>query len=69
MPTENRSSNTETADDLPAFAQKVIRKLRRFEECTSDGQGADIGPHWFDLLTQLGLLSRVQRSPARRGLI
>lgn len=48
---------------LPAFAQKVISKLKRFEECTDDGQGADIGRHWFDLLTQLGLLNRVQRSP------
>jgi hypothetical protein len=27
-------------------------------------RGADIGRHWFDLLTQLGLLNRVQRSPA-----
>ena len=53
-----------TADGLPAFAQKVIRKLRRFEACASDGKGADIGRHWFDLLTQLGLLNRVQRSPA-----
>jgi hypothetical protein len=46
------------------FADKVIRKLQRFQECTDDGQGADIGRHWFDLLTQLGLLNRVQRSPA-----
>jgi hypothetical protein len=49
---------------LPPFAQKVISKLQRFEECTSDSQGADIGRHWLDLLTQLGLLNRVQRSPA-----
>lgn len=49
---------------LPPFAQKVIRKLERFQECADDGQGADIGRHWFDLLTQLGLLNRVQRSPA-----
>ncbi|EXF96264.1 hypothetical protein HK44_020315 [Pseudomonas fluorescens HK44] len=46
------------------FADKVIRKLQRFQECCDDGQGADIGRHWFDLLTQLGLLNRVQRSPA-----
>ena len=46
------------------FAEKVISKLRRFEECASDDQDVDIGRHWFDLLTQLGLLSRVQRSPA-----
>lgn len=46
------------------FAEKVIRKLQRFHECTDDGQGADIGRHWFDLLTQLALLNRVQRSPA-----
>ncbi|MFO3675742.1 hypothetical protein ACKWMZ_26655 [Pseudomonas protegens] len=46
------------------FTEKVIRKLERFQECADDGQGADIGRHWFDLLTQLGLLNRVQRSPA-----
>lgn len=49
---------------LHPFADKVIRKLQRFQECADDGQGADIGRHWFDLLTQLGLLNRVQRSPA-----
>ena len=46
------------------FAEKVIGKLQRFYECAEDSQGADIGRHWFDLLTQLGLLNRVQRSPA-----
>ena len=48
------------------FAEKVISKLRRFEECASDSDsgGVDIGRHWLDLLTQLGLLNRVQRSPA-----
>lgn len=46
------------------FAEKVIGKLQRFYECAEDGQGADIGRHWFDALTQLGLLNRVQRSPA-----
>lgn len=46
------------------FAVKVVSKLRRFQECADDGQGADIGRHWFDLLTQLALLNRVQRSPA-----
>lgn len=46
------------------FAEKVIGKLHRFQECTGDSQGVDIGRHWFDLLTQLGLLNRLQRSPA-----
>lgn len=46
------------------FAEKVVSKLQRFQECADDGQGADIGRHWFDLLTQLGLLNRIQRSPA-----
>ncbi|MFJ3685607.1 hypothetical protein [Pseudomonas sp. NPDC090208] len=50
---------------LPPFALKVIRKLRRIEECFSDGQDADIGRHWFDVLDRLGLIMRVQRSPAR----
>lgn len=49
---------------LPPFANLVIRKLQRFDECASDGQGADIGTPWFEVLTQLGLLTRVQRSPA-----
>jgi hypothetical protein len=52
------------APAMHPFAEKVIRKLERFQECADDGQGADIGRHWFDLLTQLGLLNRVQRSPA-----
>ena len=49
---------------LPPFAVKIIAKLRRFEECASDGQGADIGGHWFTILERLGLLMRVQHSPA-----
>lgn len=52
------------APAMHPFAEKVVRKLERFQECADDGQGADIGRHWFDLLTQLGLLNRVQRSPA-----
>lgn len=48
----------------PLFVATVQRKLRRFEECASDNQGADIGSHWFEVLTRLGLLNRVQRSPA-----
>ena len=51
-------------DSYPPFAKRIISKLQRFEECTSDNQGADIGREWFDMLTQLGLLNRVQRSPA-----
>lgn len=51
---------------LPPFAEKVLAKLRRFYGCASDFEsgGVDIGRHWLDLLTQLGLLNRVQRSPA-----
>ncbi|WMU52636.1 hypothetical protein [Pseudomonas aeruginosa] len=47
---------------LPPFAEKVLTKLRRFNECAEDpgSGGVDIGRHWLDLLTQL----RVQRSPA-----
>lgn len=51
--------------DLPAFASKVISKLKRFRDCAEDGQDVDIGRQWFDTLVQLGLLHRVQRSPAR----
>ncbi|HGP1135708.1 TPA: hypothetical protein ACLF0I_003547 [Pseudomonas aeruginosa] len=51
---------------LPPFAEKVLAKLRRFYDCAEDfaSGGVDIGRHWLDLLTQLGLLNRVQRSPA-----
>lgn len=58
-------SHGEQVRELPPFAQKVICKLKRFEECAEDSGsgGVDIGRHWLDLLTQLGLLSRVQRSP------
>ncbi|NAN50873.1 hypothetical protein EX349_06655 [Pseudomonas protegens] len=46
------------------FTEKVICKLERFQECADDGQDVDIGRHWLDLITQLGLLNWVQRSPA-----
>ncbi|MGE1984810.1 hypothetical protein [Pseudomonas aeruginosa] len=51
---------------LPPFAEKVLTKLRRFYDCAEDFEsgGVDIGRHWLDLLTQLGLLNLVQRSPA-----
>ncbi|MFU5132673.1 hypothetical protein ACM7ZR_30225 [Pseudomonas aeruginosa] len=44
----------------------MLAKLRRFNECAEDpgSGGVDIGRHWLDLLTQLGLLNPVQRSPA-----
>ncbi len=51
-------------DELPEFARTVIAKLVRFRDCAEDGQGVDIGRYWFDTLVQLGLLHRVQRSPA-----
>lgn len=52
------------ADGLPYFAEKIIEKLARADECFSEGEGADIGRHWLDMLTQLGLLNRVQINPA-----
>lgn len=52
------------ASAIPDELLKIINKLRRFEECAEDGEGADIGRPWFDALTFLGLLKRVQRSPA-----
>lgn len=64
-PVSSAPSQGEQVRELPPFAQKVISKLKRFEECASDSDagGVDIGRHWLDLLTQLGLLNRVQRSP------
>ncbi|MFU3636029.1 hypothetical protein ACM7I5_10815 [Pseudomonas aeruginosa] len=57
---------TQPSPTLPPFAEKVLAKLRRFYDCAGDFEsgGVDIGRHWLDLLTQLGLLNRVQRSPA-----
>lgn len=49
---------------VPDFARRVIKKLERVHACFTDGQDADIGKDWFDVLTKLGLLDRVQRSPA-----
>lgn len=51
-------------ESLPNFAKTVIKKLIRFRDCAEDGQGVDIGKKWLDTLTHLGVLSRVQRSPA-----
>ncbi|WP_462402231.1 Lar family restriction alleviation protein [Pseudomonas sp. Marseille-QA0332] len=51
-------------DELPPFAKKVLSKLRRTQECFEDSQGTDIGREWLDVLVKLGLLNRVQRSPA-----
>ncbi|MFU3256711.1 hypothetical protein ACM7LX_33095 [Pseudomonas aeruginosa] len=63
---EARAALAQPSPTLPPFAEKVLAKLRRFNECAedSDSGGVDIGRHWLDLLTQLGLLNRVQRSPA-----
>ena len=49
---------------MPDFGKQVLKHLKRFDECVSDGQAVDISRDWFDLLTHLGLLKRVQRSPA-----
>lgn len=49
---------------MPPFAEMILTKLARVDECFSDGQGADIGREWFDTLTLLGLLTRVQVRPA-----
>ncbi|MFN1181087.1 hypothetical protein ACK0NM_03970 [Pseudomonas aeruginosa] len=62
----SRAALAQPSPALPPFAEKVLDKLRRFYDCASDFEsgGVDIGRHWLDLLTQLGLLNRVQRSPA-----
>lgn len=61
-----RAALAQPSPALPPFAEKVLAKLSRFYDCASDFEsgGVDIGRHWLDLLTQLGLLNRVQRSPA-----
>ncbi len=66
LKTIQRAALAQPSPTLPPFAEKVLAKLRRFNECAEDpgSGGVDIGRHWLDLLTQLGLLNRVQRSPA-----
>lgn len=50
--------------NLP-FVEEILADLRRFKECVEDNQDVDLTRDRFDLLTKLGLLARVQRSPAR----
>lgn len=50
--------------NLP-FVEAILADLRRFKECVEDNQDVDLARDRFDLLVQLGLLERVQRSPAR----
>lgn len=61
------SKNSAAAQDVAGlpFVRKILEKLERFSECAEDDEGVDIGRHWLDVLTRLGLLNRVQRSPAR----
>ncbi|MFU4952057.1 hypothetical protein ACM7ZP_17325 [Pseudomonas aeruginosa] len=63
---DHEAQGAQPSPALPPFAEKVLAKLRRFYVCAEDFEsgGVDIGRHWLDLLTQLGLLNRVQRSPA-----
>lgn len=53
------------AGKLPDGLALVVEKLERFQECSEDSGagGCDIGREWFDALTTIGLLRRVQRSP------
>lgn len=46
------------------FVEEILADLRRFKECAEDNQDVDLERDRFDLLTQLGLLERTQRSPA-----
>ncbi len=50
--------------NLP-FVEDILADLRRFAECVEDNNDVNLERSRFDLLTQLGLLARVQRSPAR----
>ncbi|MGE7139758.1 hypothetical protein ACQKIE_19215, partial [Luteibacter sp. NPDC031894] len=60
------SFNTDTSfTTVPYALVEVVRAVRRFNECAEDGEDVDIGRDWFDALTTIGLLHRVQRSPAR----
>ncbi len=52
--------------NLP-FVEEILADLRRCKECFDDFEsgGVGIGRKRLDLLTKLGLLERVQRSPAQ----
>lgn len=47
------------------FVEEILADLRRFAECVEDNNDVNLERSRFDLLVQLGLLERVQRSPAR----
>lgn len=47
------------------FVDEILANLRRFKECVEDNNDVNLERSRFDLLVQLGLLERVQRSPAR----
>lgn len=51
---------------IPASLASVAEKIKRFDVCAEDcdNDGVDISREWFDALTTIGLLRRVQRSPA-----
>lgn len=49
--------HTEQRAELPPFAEQVLGKLRRVDECFSEGVDADVDRVWFDLLTDLQLLA------------
>lgn len=50
--------------NLP-FVEEILADLRRFKECAEDDNDVYMERSRFDLLVQLGLLERIQRSPAR----
>ncbi len=50
--------------NLP-FVEQILADLRRFQECVEDNNDVNLERSRFDLLVELGLLKRVQRSPAR----
>lgn len=60
------SPPSQPSTGVPDGLAIVIEKLWRFFDCAEDEEsgGCNIGRHWFDALTTIGLLERVQRSPA-----
>lgn len=68
MPKEQQSApeRVSVPVEFRKVADKILAKLIRFADCAEDFEagGVDIGRDWLDTLTRLGLLERVQRSPA-----
>lgn len=61
-----RAQQPSAQETIPPALREVVRKIQRFAEICEDcdADGVDFSREWFDALVTIGLLERVQRSPA-----